>query len=180
MGSLGGASQAIVGENGNSLDDSSTRSKVGDSPEIQYFAPPHSTKLRHVLIIIFYHMLPFTLLPNVGLVYLVYYLYTEYSFLAMSVYLGFLGFLVALPPYYSKSVRRRVRVLYEALASYLPNAKYIVPREPLPEGKAYIFALHPHGRMFYANAMFSQLHEIWRAPLKLMTGTSSTYSHHFC
>ncbi len=29
--------------------------------QIHYFAPPHSTTLKHVLILIFYHMLPFTL-----------------------------------------------------------------------------------------------------------------------
>lgn len=143
-----------------------------DLPRIHYFAKPNSTTLSNVLIIIFYHMLPFTALPNLGLLYLPFYLYKRSAFIGLTLYLGSMLVLLALPPYYSKSLRRKVRGLYQELAVYLPSAKFvIVPTEPLPEDKGYIFAIHPHGRMFYSNALFSQLHEIWRAPLKLKHGT---------
>jgi hypothetical protein len=66
--------------------------------------------------------------------------------------------------------------MYETLAAYLPAAKYIVPKTPFPRNKAYIFAFHPHGRMFYAYAMFSQLDEIWREPIKLVQGKSTMLS----
>lgn len=143
------------------------------SPQIHYFAKPNSTTLSTVLILIFYHMLPFTTLPNLALAYYPYYLYKQSAYVQLTVYLGFLLLLLLAPPYYSKNVRRKIRVLYEELARYLPSAKFIiVPTEPLPEDKGYIFAIHPHGRMFYSNALFSQLHEIWRAPLKLTHGTT--------
>lgn len=150
----------------------SSKQVVESSETIHYFAKPNSTTLGTVLILIFYHMLPFTGIWHFGLCYLAYYLQKRSPHLGLGAYLGFLLLLVVLPPYYSPTVRRRVRVLYEALAVYLPSAKFIiVPKEPLPEvDKGYIFAIHPHGRMFYANALFSQLHEIWRAPLKLTHG----------
>ena len=143
-----------------------------ESPQIHYFAKPNSTTLYSVLILIFYHMLPFTVLPNLYLyLYLPFYLYKR-SALGLTLYLGLMLLCLALPPYYSKSLRRKVRGLYEELAVYLPSAKFIiVPTEPLPEDKGYIFAIHPHGRMFYSNAMFSQLFDIWRVPLKLTHGT---------
>ena len=146
-----------------------------ESPRIHYFAKPNSTTLGTVVILIFYHMLPFTALPNFGLLYLAFYLERRFGYVGVSAYVGFLLLLLVVPPYYSKSVRRRVRVLYEALAVYLPSAEFIiVPKQPLPaRDKGYIFAIHPHGRMFYANAMFSQLHEIWRAPLRLTQGTQT-------
>lgn len=143
----------------------------GDAPQIHYFAKPNSTTLSNVLIIIFYHMLPFTPLPNLGLLYLPFYLYKRSAYISLSIYLGWVILSLAAPPYYSKTVRRKVRWLYEELAVYLPSAKFIiVPKEPLPDDKGYIFAIHPHGRMFYSNALFSQCHEIWRAPLKLTHG----------
>ena len=144
----------------------------GDAPQIHYFAKPNSTTLSNVLIIIFYHMLPFTPFPNLGLLYLPFYLYKRSAYISLSIYLGWVILSLAAPPYYSKTVRRKVRWLYEELAVYLPSAKFIiVPKEPLPDDKGYIFAIHPHGRMFYSNALFSQCHEIWRAPLKLTHGT---------
>lgn len=147
------------------------RVKSKSEPQIHYFVKPNSTTLRTVLIVIFYHILPFTALPNLGLLYYPFWLYKRSAYLGLSIYLGLMLLLLAAPPYYSKNVRRKVRVLYEDLAAYLPSAKFIiVPTEPLPEDKGYIFAIHPHGRMFYSNAMFSQLHEIWRAPLKLTHG----------
>lgn len=141
-------------------------------PQVHYFARPNSTTVGTVLIVILYHMLPFTFLPNFSLVYLAYYLWTRSKYVGLAAYVGFLLLLLVVPPFYSKTVRRRVRVLYEALAVYLPSAKFIIAaKEPLPaRDTGYIFAIHPHGRMFYANAMFSQLHEIWRAPLKLTQG----------
>lgn len=147
-----------------------------ESPQVHYFAKPHSTTVGTVLILIFYHMLPFTALPNFGLLYLAYYLQKRFGYAGSTAYFGFMLLLLVMPPYYSKSVRRRIRALYEALAVYLPSAKFIiVPKEPLPvKDKGYIFAIHPHGRMFYANAMFSQLHETWRAPLKLTQGRKSS------
>lgn len=145
-------------------------SSSSPTPKIHYFSPPNSTTTGVVLTLIFYHMLPFTALPHLALMYLGYSLYHR-SLLAFSSYIGFLLLLVVVPLYYSRNVRRSVRPLYEALATYLPSARYIVPEEALPAGKAYIFAIHPHGRMFYANALFSQLHEIWRVPMKLTTGT---------
>jgi hypothetical protein len=140
-------------------------------PQIHYFAKPNSTTLGTVLIVIFYHMLPFTALPNLGLLYLPFYLYKRSAYVGLTIYLGWVLVSLALPPYYSKTVRRKIRGLYQELAVYLPSAKFIiVPTEPLPADKGYIFAIHPHGRMFYSNAMFSYLHEIWRAPLKLTHG----------
>jgi len=145
---------------------------VEDAPQIHCFAKPDSTTVGTVLILIFYHMLPFTGVPHLVLCYWTHYLQRESPFIGLTAYFGVLVLLVFVPPYYSKSVRRRVRVLYEALAVYLPSAKFIiVPKEELPQDKAYIFAFHPHGRMFYAYTMFSQLHEIWRAPLQLNHGT---------
>ncbi|KAG0557820.1 hypothetical protein KC19_11G159300 [Ceratodon purpureus] len=174
MGSLGNDSQIAArremeGERKSANDE--LRSK-DEPPQIHFFAKPNSTTLGTVLTLIFYHMMPFTTIPNFSLVYLAYYLYTRSKYIGLTAYIGFLLMLLVIPPYYSKTVRRRVRVLYEALAVYLPSAKYIiVPKEGLPaRDKGYIFAIHPHGRMFYANAMFSQLHEIWRAPLKLTEG----------
>lgn len=116
-------------------------------------------------------MLPFTALPNIGLLYFPFSLYKRSEYVKLTLYLGLMLVLVVMPPHYSKTLRRKVRWLYEELAVYLPSAKFvIVPQEPLPQGKGYIFAIHPHGRMFYSNAMFSQLHEIWRAPLGLTHG----------
>lgn len=147
------------------------REKSKSKPQIHYFVKPNSTTFRIVLVVIFYHILPFTALPNLGLLYYPLWLYKRSAYIGLSIYLGLMLLLLAAPPYYSKNVRRKVRGLYEDLAAYLPAAKFIiVPTEPLPEVKGYIFAIHPHGRMFYSNAMFSQLHEIWRAPMKLTHG----------
>lgn len=179
MGSLGAAAQrnleaehkGVYDEQLSSKEESQVRKEDGSPPQIHYFAKPNSTTLGTVLIIIFYHMMPFTGLPQIGLGYLAYHLQQRSPFVGLTAYLGFLLLLLLAPPYYSKTVRRKVRVLYEALAVYVPSAKFIiVPTEPLPQDKGYIFAIHPHGRMFYANAMFSQLHEIWRKPLKLTHG----------
>ncbi|XP_024403325.1 diacylglycerol O-acyltransferase 2 [Physcomitrium patens] len=144
----------------------------GSVPQFHYFCKPHSTTVGTVLVLIFYHMLPFTAIPHILLfMYLPYYLQQRCSYAGLTIYVGFLLSLLVVPPYYSKTVRRKVRVLYEALAVHLPSARFIiVPKEPLPQDKGYIFAIHPHGRMFYSNALFSQLHEIWRAPLKLTHG----------
>ncbi|KAH8946232.1 hypothetical protein BDL97_12G083100 [Sphagnum fallax] len=138
--------------------------------QIHYFAPPHSTTLKHVLILIFYHMLPFTLIPTAMFCLEMYWVYKFLGWVGVTAVSAFLLFLAVAPPYYSKSIRRKTRPLYETLASYLPSAKYIVPKTPFPQDKAYIFAIHPHGRMFYANALFSQVHEIWREPIKLVQG----------
>lgn len=171
MGSLESDAAILKRESQEAVRNGDTKGKEL-SPQIHYFAKPNSTTLRTVLIVIFYHMLPFTGLVNCGLVYYPFYLYKRSAYIGLSVYLGLMLVLVAAPPYYSKNVRRKVRGLYEELAVYLPSAKFIiVPTEPLPEDKGYIFAIHPHGRMFYSNALFSQLHEIWRAPLKLTHGT---------
>lgn len=188
MGSLAGYDPQQVGSESESLKESAsghhheqtqmngdhtaatTKPDSSSTPKIHYFSPPNSTTIGVVLTLIFYHMLPFTALPHIALMYLGYSLYHR-SLLAFSSYIGFLLLLVVVPLYYSRNVRRSVRPLYEALATYLPSARYIVPEEALPAGKAYIFAIHPHGRMFYANALFSQLHEIWRVPMKLTTGT---------
>jgi len=157
--------------NGNTGTRENEREKSKSEPQIHYFFKPNSTTLRIVLIVIFYHILPFTALPNLGLLYYPFWLYKRSAYVGLSIYLGLMLLLLAAPPYYSKNVRRKVRGLYEDLAAYLPAAKFIiVPTEPLPEDKGYIFASHPHGRMFYSNAMFSQLHEIWRAPMKLTHG----------
>lgn len=180
MGSMGVATQRELEEEHKTVYDQQLQKKMKEElkeedaspPIIHYFAKPNSTTLGTVLIVIFYHMLPFSFLPHFGLGYLAYYLQRRFPIIGLTVYFGFLLLLLVVPPYYSKTVRRRVRVLYEALAVYLPSARFIiVPTEPLPHDKGYIFAIHPHGRMFYANAMFSQLHEIWRAPLKLTHGT---------
>lgn len=174
MGSMGGdysqlaTQQELQEEHGTEHDQSKA---VEDAAQIHYFAKPDSTTVGTVLILIFYHMLPFTGVPHFVLCYLAYYLKRESPFIGLTAYLGVLVLLAFVPLYYSKSVRRRVRVLYEALAVYLPSAKFIiVPKEALPQDKTYIFAFHPHGRMFYAYTMFSQLHEIWRVPLKLNHG----------
>jgi 2-acylglycerol O-acyltransferase 2 len=143
--------------------------------QIHYFAPPHSTTLKHVLILIFYHMLPFTLIPTAMFCLEMYWVYKFLGWVGITAVSAFLLFLAVAPPYYSKSIRRKTRPLYETLASYLPSAKYIVPKTPFPQDKAYIFAMHPHGRMFYANALFSQVHEIWREPIKLVQGTYATF-----
>jgi 2-acylglycerol O-acyltransferase 2 len=143
--------------------------------QIHYFAPPHSTTLKHVLILIFYHMLPFTLIPTAMFCLEMYWVYKFLGWVGITAVSAFLLFLAVAPPYYSKSIRRKTRPLYETLASYLPSAKYIVPKTPFPQDKAYIFAIHPHGRMFYANALFSQVHEIWREPIKLVQGTYATF-----
>ncbi|KAH9560663.1 hypothetical protein CY35_06G118600 [Sphagnum magellanicum] len=138
--------------------------------EIHYFATPHSTTLKHVLILIFYHMLPFTQVPFTIFCLELYWIYKWFGWVWVTAICAFLFALALVPPYYSKSIRRKARPMYETLAAYLPAAKYIVPKTPFPRNKAYIFAFHPHGRMFYAYAMFSQLDEIWREPIKLVQG----------
>ncbi len=153
----------------------STRDHERFAEQIHYFAPPHSTTLKHVLILIFYHMLPFTLIPTAMFCLEMYWVYKFLGWVGVTAVSAFLLFLAVAPPYYSKSIRRKTRPLYETLASYLPSAKYIVPKTPFPQDKAYIFAMHPHGRMFYANALFSQVHEIWREPIKLVQGTYATF-----
>lgn len=183
MGSLGGESVVVNPElNGEAKVVTDVQSggaslKQGegkdDAPKIHYFARPNSTTLSTVVVIFLYHMLPFTALPNIGLLYFPFSLYKRSEYVKLTLYLGLMLVLVVMPPHYSKTLRRKVRWLYEELAVYLPSAKFvIVPQEPLPQGKGYIFAIHPHGRMFYSNAMFSQLHEIWRAPLGLTHGTN--------
>lgn len=141
--------------------------------EIHYFATPHSTTLKHVLILIFYHMLPFTQFPFMIFCLELYWIYKWFGWVWVTAICAFLLALAFVPPYYSKSIRRKARPMYETLAAYLPAAKYIVPKTPFPCNKAYIFAFHPHGRMFYAYAMFSQLDEIWREHIKLVQGKAT-------
>lgn len=145
MGSLGAAAQrnleaehkGVYDEQLSTKEESQVRNEDGSPPQIHYFAKPNSTTLGTVLIIIFYHMMPFTGLPQIGLGYLAYYLQQRSPFIGLTAYLGFLLLLLLAPPYYSKTVRRKVRVLYEALAVYVPSAKFIiVPTEPLPQDKA--------------------------------------------
>lgn len=146
-----------------SLKDKVKTSDTKTSPQFRYFAPPNSTSIWDVAIIIFYHMLPFTPLPLIFNVLFLSWAYKQYGWWALAAIFTLCAILLALPPFYSRSFRRRLQFLYSSLARYVPKATFIAPTTPIPQ-QSYIFAFHPHGRMFYSNTMMIQLDNIWRYP----------------
>ncbi|CAI5534377.1 unnamed protein product [Closterium sp. Naga37s-1] len=55
----------------------------------------------------------------------------------------------------------RPQELYLKMARYMVSVRMVTPRDPIPDGP-YIFAFHPHGRMFYSTSLIIQSHELWR------------------
>ncbi|CAI5466076.1 unnamed protein product [Closterium sp. Yama58-4] len=129
--------------------------------EIRDMVKPRPMRLSDLLIVYCYHMIPFTLMPIVNTIlnyYLAYQLLGWWGPLIVTVVLFVLA---VCPPYYNRSIRRRLVFLYEALAYYMKRVRYIAPKDLIPDS-AYIFAFHPHGRMFYTNTMMIQTNYEWR------------------
>ncbi|KAL2650659.1 hypothetical protein R1flu_018787 [Riccia fluitans] len=108
-------------------------------------------------------MIPFTIIPHVICLMFLYWSYKRHGAYAFMYFFTIFAVLALFPNVYSPTYRRAVReTFYRLFARYVPKAQYIVPDKPFPEDKSYIFACHPHGRMFYSGILFTQLHETWR------------------
>eukprot|EP00270_Netrium_digitus_P010710 TRINITY_DN3343_c0_g1_i2.p1 TRINITY_DN3343_c0_g1~~TRINITY_DN3343_c0_g1_i2.p1 ORF type:complete len:320 (-),score=44.27 TRINITY_DN3343_c0_g1_i2:158-1066(-) len=112
------------------------------------------------MVVLLYHMLPFTLVPtgvNLCLLWIVFRMFGWWPAAFMVTVYVILG---VVPPYYSPSFRKSVKDFYFAMARYQKSIRLITPKTTLPEGP-YIFAIHPHGRMFYTPSLLVQTHDIW-------------------
>ncbi|CAI5478499.1 unnamed protein product [Closterium sp. Yama58-4] len=129
--------------------------------EIRDMVKPRPMRLSDLLIVYCYHMIPFTLMPIVNTIFNYYLVYQLLGWWGPLIATVVLFFLAVCPPYYNRSIRRRLVFLYEALAYYMKRVRYIAPKDLIPDS-AYIFAFHPHGRMFYTNTMMIQTNYEWR------------------
>ncbi|CAM6092595.1 unnamed protein product [Calypogeia fissa] len=130
---------------------------------IEYFCEPNQNLTSDSLKIFFYHMLPFTTIPPLSILAFLWWAYIEWGWTALLFYTAILALLATSTPVYSRRFREALSGhFYGLLARYVPSAQYVVPEKPFPEDRPYIFACHPHGRMFYSTIIFSQLHHTWR------------------
>ncbi|KAL3701051.1 hypothetical protein R1sor_019073 [Riccia sorocarpa] len=132
-------------------------------PKLGYFCEPNQNLKLDAFKMFFFHMLPFTPIPHLLVAAILYWSYTRHGVKAFTFFLTLIAVLAMAPIYYSPTYQRFVREpLYRLFARYVPKAQYGVPEKPFPKNKSYIFAAHPHGRMFFSNVIFTQLHEDWR------------------
>ncbi|CAI6001342.1 unnamed protein product [Closterium sp. NIES-64] len=132
-----------------------------DGMEIHDMVKPRPMRLSDLLIVYCYHMIPFTLMPIVNTILNYYLVYQMLGWWGPLIATVVLFILAVCPPFYNRSIRRRLVFLYEALAYYMKRVRYIAPKDLIPDS-AYIFAFHPHGRMFYTNTMMIQTNYEWR------------------
>ncbi|KAL3701049.1 hypothetical protein R1sor_019071 [Riccia sorocarpa] len=135
-------------------------------PKIRYFCEPNQNLKLDAFKMFFLHMLPFTPIPHIIATTILYWSYTRHGVKAFAFFFTLTAVLAMAPMVYSAKYKRFVREpLYRVFARYVPKAQYGVPEKPFPKDKSYIFAAHPHGRMFFSNVIFTQLHEDWRKGL---------------
>ncbi|CAI6004522.1 unnamed protein product [Closterium sp. NIES-64] len=129
--------------------------------EINYLVPPRSTKLSDVIAVFIAHMLPFTLAPFILTIIVVYISYMLLGWLGPLISFLVLFYLTVCRMHYDPNTRRKYQELYLKMARYMVSVRMVTPRDPIPDGP-YIFAFHPHGRMFYSTSLIIQSHELWR------------------
>eukprot|EP00897_Mesotaenium_endlicherianum_P005246 jgi/Mesen1/474/ME000101S10705 len=54
-----------------------------------------------------------------------------------------------------------MQFLYLPLGSYMKSVRFVAPKKPVTQA-SHIFALHPHGRMFYSTTLLCQSDNLWR------------------
>ncbi|CAI5474694.1 unnamed protein product [Closterium sp. Yama58-4] len=129
--------------------------------EINYLVPPRSTKLLDVIAVFIAHMLPFTLAPFILTIIVVYISYMLLGWLGPLISFLVLFYLTVCRMHYDPKTRRMYQELYLKMARYMVSVRMVTPRDPIPDGP-YIFAFHPHGRMFYSTSLIIQSHDLWR------------------
>lgn len=132
-----------------------------DGMEICNMVKPRPMQLSDFLTVYGYHMIPFTPMPLISSLLSYYILYKLLGWWGPILASMILGLLTICPPYYNQRIRRKLGFLYEAMAYYMKSVRFIAPKDRIPES-AYIYAFHPHGRMFYTNTMMIQTNYSWR------------------
>ncbi|GJP31391.1 hypothetical protein CLOM_g12029 [Closterium sp. NIES-68] len=129
--------------------------------EMRDLVPRGRMSAWHAVIVLAYHMLPYTPLPCTLAALACFYGYRAYGWQGTVAVVLLLTFLRLIPLYYNSALRKKLAFLYEAMAHYMTRVRVIVPAQQVPRG-GYLFTAHPHGRMFYSSSMLIQTAHRWK------------------
>ncbi|GBG86362.1 hypothetical protein CBR_g41357 [Chara braunii] len=150
---------------------------------VRFFCKPYSTTLFDVLIVFMCHLFPFSVFAAISEILLLKWAVGKYGSIVLTIFFSFSLLLIAIPGYYIPSVRVVLRCLYVPLARYVKSMAFIVSTDlavsssspsvsssstsvneschKFEDKRSLIFAIHPHGRVFYTPTMLAQLHDVW-------------------
>eukprot|EP00898_Chlorokybus_atmophyticus_P007381 jgi/Chlat1/7644/Chrsp64S07120 len=109
----------------------------------------------HTFIILAFCIFPFGVYPPLAIA-AVYLLYLRYGFMVLYFAAMLVTISWGMPPYYTDKFRKNTEWAHGVFAYYAKSFRYVVPTKKFPEAP-YIFACHPHGRMFYSFSLFMAL-----------------------
>ncbi|GBG86685.1 hypothetical protein CBR_g41748 [Chara braunii] len=149
---------------------------------VRFFCKPNSTTLFDVLIVFMCHLFPFSVFAAISEILLLKWAVAKYGSIVWTIFFSVSLLLITIPGYYIPSVRKVLRCLYVPLARYVKSMAVIVSADvgvssspsvsasstsanessrKFEDKRSLIFAIHPHGRVFYTPTMLAQLHDMW-------------------